>query len=103
MVSTRDDILALRPCYREQVPGMAVFSAAPPFDVSPVLAATVNRASVTGRVLTPRVLRYAILARRTGSATTTAQSRMVEPCARIVRVAGDGCRPDTVVHREVYE
>jgi hypothetical protein len=103
VVSTHDDILQLRPCYREQVPGMAVSSAALQFDISLILAAAVNRASVTGRLHTHQALRRVTLARHAGSATTTAQRRVIDTCARAVRAVLGGCMPETVVHREVYE
>jgi lactate dehydrogenase-like 2-hydroxyacid dehydrogenase len=82
---------------------MAVSFAALLFDITPILAVAVNRASVTGRVPTHQVLRRATLARHVGSATTAAQRRVVDTCARAVRAVVGGCMPDTVVHREVYE
>ena len=82
---------------------MAVSSAALLFDITPILAVAVNRASATRRVPTHQVLRRANLARHAGSATTTAQRRVVDTCARAVRAVLGGCMPDTVVHREVYE
>lgn len=82
---------------------MAVSSAALLFDISPILAAAVNRASVTGRVPTHQVLRRATLARHAGFVTTTAQRRVIETCARAVRAVFGGCMPDMVVPREVYE
>jgi len=52
----------------------------------------------------PELLRCerAVLAPHAGSATTTTRAKMAEICARAVRDALAGRRPDTVVNPEVY-